>query len=218
MFIETPQTREAWLKKRLEGIGGSEAAAIIGKSPFKTNQELFLEKTGKVEADDISEKKCVKFGKSAEQHLRELFSLYQPQYDIEYHEFDLLKNEQHPFIFATLDGILHERETGRTGILEIKTTEIRKSTDWDKWTNQIPEQYYIQVLHQMIATGFDFAILLANIRYSKPDENIPNFKTQHYYIDRSECEEDIEYLTKKEVEFWDCVTKGKMPNLILPEI
>jgi putative phage-type endonuclease len=218
LLIETPSNREEWLVKRHEGIGGSEAAAILGLSPYKSNEELWLEKTGQAEPEDISGKDCVVFGKLAELHLRELFALYAPQYEIEYHEFDLLKNEQYPFIFATLDGILHERETGRTGILEIKTTEIRKSTDWDKWDDKIPDQYYIQVLHQMLATGYDFAVLLANIRYFNPNDNFPRFQTKHYYIERSEVEEDIKYLLKEEIGFWTSVQNGRKPNLILPQI
>ena len=37
----------AWLKSRTLGIGGSDAAAILGLNPYKSNVELFEEKTGK---------------------------------------------------------------------------------------------------------------------------------------------------------------------------
>lgn len=218
MKIETPSSREEWLIKRHEGIGGSEAAAILGLSPYKSNTDLWKEKTGQTEPEDISGKDCVIFGKKAEEHLRELFALYAPQYEIEYHEFDLLKNEEYPFVFATLDGILHEKQTGRTGILEIKTTEIRKSTDWDKWDDKIPDQYYIQVLHQMLATGFEFAVLLANIKYLNPKDDFPRFTTKHYYIERSDVTNDIAYLLDEEIKFWDSVKKGRKPNTILPGI
>jgi predicted phage-related endonuclease len=37
--------REGWLKERREGIGGSEAAAILGMNPYMTNVELWEYKT-----------------------------------------------------------------------------------------------------------------------------------------------------------------------------
>ena len=38
--------REEWLKERKKGIGASEASCIIGVNPWKTNVELWQEKTG----------------------------------------------------------------------------------------------------------------------------------------------------------------------------
>lgn len=42
-----------------------------------------------------------------------------------------------PFIFATLDGELTD-SSGRKGILEIKTTEIRRFVDWKSGTDRYP--------------------------------------------------------------------------------
>lgn len=33
-----------WLKARSYGIGGSDAAAVIGKSPYKSNVELLMKR------------------------------------------------------------------------------------------------------------------------------------------------------------------------------
>jgi putative phage-type endonuclease len=94
-----------WLKVRaVQGIGGSETACIIGKNPYKSNLTLWQEKTGKIKPEDISEKPAVKYGKEAEKHIRALFALDYPEYSIEYHEFDILFNDDYPFIFCTLDG------------------------------------------------------------------------------------------------------------------
>ena len=41
------EDEKAWLKGRINGIGGSDASAVIGKNPYKTNIELFEEKTGR---------------------------------------------------------------------------------------------------------------------------------------------------------------------------
>lgn len=48
------ETFDQWLDAR-HGIGGSDASAVIGKNPYKTNQELWMEKTGRAVAPDISD-------------------------------------------------------------------------------------------------------------------------------------------------------------------
>ena len=50
-------SRDEWLEKRRHGIGGSDAAIIMGVSPFSSLMDLWLDKTGQFEAneDDASE-------------------------------------------------------------------------------------------------------------------------------------------------------------------
>lgn len=207
--------REEWLKARLKGIGASEAAAIVGQSPYMTNVELWELKTGRKTAIDISDKPCVQYGKTAEEYLRELFKLDYPQYIVGYDEFGLVANcKECPFIFATLDGDLTEK--GRKGVLEIKTTEIQQSSQWAKWDNQVPQSYFLQILHQLIATGYDFAILNAQIKYHKNGEMLKTIR--NYRIERSDILDDIEYLKSEEIKFWQYVLEDKRPPLKLPQI
>ena len=206
-------TRKEWHLLRKKGIGASEAAAVIGLSPYKTNVELWEEKTGRREPEDISEKPYVKYGTEAEKHLRALFALDFPQYEVNYKDFDMRYNSDYPFIFATLDGDLTEKATGRKGILEIKATEIMKSMQYEKWKGRIPQNYYIQVIHQLLATGFDFAVLKAQLKSAYGDVRLT---TKHYHIEREEVLEDISYLLQREILFWECVQEDRKPNLILP--
>ena len=39
-------SREEWLRYRRKGIGGSDAAAVLGLSPFCTKRDLYYDKTG----------------------------------------------------------------------------------------------------------------------------------------------------------------------------
>jgi len=57
--------KEEWLEERKNGIGGSDAATILGLNPYKTNIDLWEEKTGRKEAIDISDKPYVKYGTEA---------------------------------------------------------------------------------------------------------------------------------------------------------
>ena len=58
------ENREQWLKARQKGIGGSDAAAVLGLSPWKSNVRLWEEKTGLREPEDISDKGLFASGRS----------------------------------------------------------------------------------------------------------------------------------------------------------
>ena len=77
-------SHDEWLRNRGYGIGGSDASAIVGLNPYKSNVELFEEKTGKTAPEDISEKPYVRYGTLAEPHIRALFALDYPEYEVIY--------------------------------------------------------------------------------------------------------------------------------------
>lgn len=210
------KTREEWLTNRTSCIGGSDAACILGLNPYKTNQQLFLEKTGQAKADDISDKDCVVYGTKAEEHLRALFALDFPQYEVLYEENNMWTNDNYPFAHASLDGWLVDKTTGRKAILEIKTSTITNSQGWEKWKNKIPTNYYCQILHYFMVTEFDFAILKAKLIYQF--DTMPNMQIRHYFIERSEVENDIKHLIEHEINFAQRISTGSKPDLILPTI
>ena len=108
------KTHEEWLQARQNGIGASEAAAVIGRSPWLDNVELWRRKTGRTQAPDISNNEAVAYGHAAEAPIRELFVLDYPGYEVTYGgAFDMVRHPEHPFILATLDGRLLEKDTGR---------------------------------------------------------------------------------------------------------
>lgn len=212
------KTREEWLAERKTFIGGSEASAILGLNPYKSNIEVWQEKTGRIIPEDISHKPYVKYGIEAEQYLTALFALDYPQYNVKgNNDYTVYRHPKHLFIAGTLDGELVEKETGRKGVLEIKTTEILNSMHREKWNDRVPDNYYIQVLHYLLATGWDFAVLKAQLKtvYDGTDVRL---NTRHYHIERADVREDLNYLLEQEIRFWQYVEKDKKPPLVLPEI
>ena len=209
-------SREEWLEHRHNGIGGSEISAIIGCNPYMTNVDLWKYKTGQLEHDDISDKSYVKYGINAEPLLRELFKLDYPEYEVFYEENNSFKNDKYPFALASLDGWLVERETGRKGVWECKTTNILQSMQKEKWNGRIPDNYYCQVLMYMAVIEADFAVLKAQLKTEFNGEVY--CQTKHYKIERSDVEQDIEYIMQKGAEFWEYVKTRKQPPLLLPEI
>lgn len=140
-----------------------------------------------------------------------------PQYEVSHDENTIIKHPKYPFLFASLDGQLVDKETGELGILEIKTTNILQSMQKEKWKEKIPDNYFCQVLHYLNVTGYSFAILKAQLKYDF-DGDI-KLETRHYKINRCDFEEDIKELEKAEVEFWTkYVEKDIQPPLELPNL
>lgn len=206
---------QEWLSGRMNGIGGSDASAVVGMNPYKSNIDLFEEKIGRRIPEDISDKPCVIYGKMAEDPIRELFRLDYPEYQVDHHEFRILQSIQYPFMQASLDGELTD-PSGRRGILEIKTTNILQSMQREKWNDRIPDNYYIQVLHYLLVTGYEFVVLRAHLVSEWGRDKRTTVK--HYFIEREEVRDDLDMLLEEEKKFWAYVESGRKPPLILPEI
>lgn len=209
---------EEWHRQRQQGIGASESSAVIGLSPYTTNVDLWRRKTGRKQAPDISNDACVEYGHAAEGPIRELFALDYPEYEVTYGgAYDLVRNPEYPFIFATLDGRLTRKKDGKKGVLEIKTTEILRSMQKEKWDDRIPDNYFSQICHQLIATGFDFAALHAQLKRVWDGDIRTERRT--YFIEREDILDSIEYLKAEEIKFWrEYVEKDVEPPLILPRL
>lgn len=214
--METFKGRGEWLRARSQFIGGSDAGCILGLNPWKSNLDLYREKTGLQEPEDISDKDIVKYGVAAEPHLRALFALDYPEYKVDYVENNIWMNDDIDWAHASLDGWLTDPE-GRKGILEIKTANIQNAAQKEKWQGQIPPSYFCQILHYLMVTEWDFAILSAWLKYEIPGEE-PFAHVKRYRIERSEVEDDIEYLRAEENKFWECVKNNVEPPRKLPEL
>lgn len=183
-----------------------------------SNVELFKIKTGRKEQEDISNKPYVQYGIAAEPLIREIFKLNYPNYEVFYEENNSFVNDKYPFAAASLDGWIIEKDTGRHGIWECKTTEIMSSVQKDKWQDKIPMNYFCQLLHYfLVREDCEFAHLTALLTWKIPGEEVYQ-QMRNYHIERSEVLEDIEYLKDEEAKFFENLKNGTMPPLILPEI
>lgn len=212
-------SREEWLEHRKQFLGGSDASAVIGVNGWKSNVDLFLEKTGQVIPEDISDKPNVRFGIDAEPVIRELFKLSYPKYKVEYVENNSWFNDKYPFAAVSHDGWLTEIETGRKGIWECKTTEIVSSMSKEQWNGRLPDNYYAQLIHSlMVREDCEFAHLTALLTFKFDDKEIYQ-QIKNYHIERQDVLDDIKYLAKEEKHYWnEYVQSGKKPPLKLPPL
>ena len=205
-------SREDWLEQRVrQGIGGSEAAAVVGMSPFMTTLDLWREKHGVQEHKDLSDNAAVQQGVMMESPLREFYIATHHQYQLDYNPYDILFQSERKWLFATLDGELTD-EHGRMGILEIKTATPNGKQGWLNWADgQMPQHYYIQTLHQLLSTGYDFVRLFACLYSMNGDMTL-----REYEIERCEVEADMQWLLEKETAFYEKnIIGGAMPSTTL---
>ena len=209
------KSREEWLKARQEFIGGSDVACILGLNPYKTNVQLFREKKGMVEPDDLSDNPLVQYGTQAEEHIRALFALDHQDLQVDYVPNNAWRNTKYSFASASLDGTLSEKATERKGIFECKTATITSKAQAEKWKDgKIPDNYYCQVLYYLGVTEWDFVFLRANLKYEMPDKDL-SIITRDFHIERSEVEEDIAIVMKAATDFAERLKKNEEPPLLL---
>ena len=162
------------------------------------------------EMDDI-----IEYGTKAEEHLRELFKLtYKYKYKVS-HSNDFLVSKNNKMFGGSLDGEILDLETNQMGVLEIKTARINNSIQSYSWKNQIPQRYFIQGLHYLNITNYDFIIYCVELRYEI--DNKVWFKRYDVRIDRKELVDDLKYLEEAVLSFWnDYVVPKKQPNAVIP--
>lgn len=209
-FIDYPD-RKTWLENRYKTLGASEIGIACGISRFKSISDLWEEKTGRRQAEDITENERVHYGTEAEKYLRALFALkHEKGYRVEYFPYRVYFNEEEPYLTATLDGLITRLMDGAKGGYECKTVLVQSKRTLEEWDNRIPETYYCQILQQMYAAGLDFVMLNAELRF--PDNNAD---IREYLVERSNVENDIKWVVRKGQDFKRYVLTDKRPPITM---
>lgn len=141
-------SREEWLRYRRKGIGGSDAAAIMRISPFRTARDIYFDKLGVVSADNADENwVALRIGSLLEDLVAEIFTR-----KTGLPVFQIKKMFQHPtyqFMLADVDYFIR-LPNGKIAILEIKTTNCHAAKHWWKEGEEIvPDYYEAQGRHYM---------------------------------------------------------------------
>lgn len=150
--IPLPATQAEWLKLRQIGIGGSDVAALLGISKWRTPLDVYR---SKVEEPEEFDNASMEWGRRLEPVIRQKYADTVGM-AVQVPEF-MFRHPDHPFMIADVDGI---REDGR--IVEIKTARTQQG--WgEEETDEIPDYYKTQVQHYMTvlgATSCDVAVLI----------------------------------------------------------
>ena len=197
--IDTNKLKHAdWLEYRKKGLGGSDIAAAIGFSPWKSQYELYLEKKGLTEPTFSDEaKERMDIGKKIEDFIVSLFQEKHPEFTIELHPW-IYHHVAVDWAIANIDRILYSKES--RGILEIKNVGEMSSWSNDWKNDEIPFYYMAQIQHYMFVSNLDWAYLACLVGGNK---------YRDYHIKRDD--ELITLIESQAGEFWSMVESGQEP-------
>ncbi len=190
-------SKQEWLRYRLQGIGGSDVAAALGKSRWGTPIQIYLLKTGQEDYPDLSTVEAVEWGEKMEDLIAQKY-MEKNKVDVKRLNF-IICHDKHKFMIANIDREIPRNKDGLCGILECKTHNAY--TGFKEWKDgEIPIEYLYQGFHYLAVTGYDYldyAVLIGG---------------NHYIECRIEKDEEIiNQLIKDESEFWQRVINKKPP-------
>lgn len=144
-FVTLDQSGAEWLAWRQKGVGGSDAAVLMGANPWCQPSELRDRKLGVV--SEMYENERMARGKRLEPIVREMYE------DLTGLKMTpaCVEHESFPWFMASLDGITENGDV----ILEIKCPNDRAHSE--ALRGWIPEYYYPQIQHQLGVTGAKIA-------------------------------------------------------------
>jgi putative phage-type endonuclease len=154
--------RAQWLDERRKGIGGTDAAAILGFSPYETEHDVWLAKMDM--APEKRDTEPMWWGRELEAIIARRYTertgnaLLDPQH--EDGRKRLVYHPDFPHLIGSPDRLVIGKERG----LEIKTASPWMSEEWgEEGSDSIPRHHLIQCAHYMAITGFrrwDVAVLI----------------------------------------------------------
>jgi putative phage-type endonuclease len=192
MAIIAFKTREEWLKARNDGIGGSEAAAVMGVSPFESALSLFSRKLGLM--PEIQDNERMYWGRHLEEAIAADYERRTGRVLTDPGPYTIYRHETFPHMFCTPDRII---EANPPGILQIKTARPGAKTEF---MEQVPVHYQVQLQHEMICCGVSwgaFAVFFGDY--------------DHLYFDVDFHGRFAQVLITQEQSFWSKVKMGVPP-------
>jgi len=190
-------TNAEWLKIRKTGIGGSEVAALFGKSNYASPLSIYMDKL----SDEVIEQDndFLEWGRTLEPIIRDKIPgkfKKATGTDIHVEEYPfMMQSKENPFMLANIDGLFDPQQDckfneqigpdeweeyfipkGLIGGLEIKTGSGFTMKNWKD--GMLPDGYFLQTQHYMAVTGLPYFFVYALIdkallrRYVPRDEEI----------------------------------------------
>lgn len=152
-------SRTDWLEARRTGIGGTDAAAILGLSRFSNKMQVYFDKTGPLTISGDGEvrvggtREAAYWGLALEDEVARAWSGLTGKRVRRRN--GIVRKPDEPWMFASLDRVVVREDA----LLEVKTTSAYTA---DRWADgAIPPEYFAQVQHYLYVTGFSTAYIAA---------------------------------------------------------
>lgn len=194
-------SRNQWLEYRRLGIGGSDVAAIMGISPFRTARDVYYDKLGIAEVEGYEGNwVAMEMGNLLEGLVAEIF-----RHKTGFEVYQVKKMFQHPahrFMLADVDSFITMPD-GTKAILEIKTTNYNaKGRWWRDGMETVPPYYEAQGRHYMAVTDIDRVFFCCLYGNTEDETIIRELRRDAAY------EEEMIFLERQ---FWEGHVQKKVP-------
>lgn len=186
----TKLARPEWLTLRRQGIGSSDAAAVMESSPYHSAYSVHAEKAGLWDPEDEKKRDFFDWRLALEPVILDHAD---HQEDIGPMQRNLmLRSIEYPHMLANPDGLTP------TQVVESKT-----ANGWDesRWDFGIPDHYCYQGMHLMIVSGKRQCVFPVMFGCNEP---------RYFVLDWDQRLADL--LIEQEAEFWANVLAGKAPD------
>lgn len=207
--VDLVQRSPEWHAWRRHGVSASDAATILGISPYKTPWRLWAEKTGRLQPEDLSRNPNVRRGVRLEDVARQAVEKYVDECGGVLLPV-CVEHESMPWLRASFDGLNDQNEPVELKCPADSTLEKVKadmSLDTIKAEGEQSEAYrlyYPQVQFQMMVVGAQRGYLAF---YSEKDGG--QLITFTLDLDL----ELVSELSTKAKAFWDTVQNDKAPPM-----
>jgi putative phage-type endonuclease len=188
-------------------IGGSDAGAILGLSPWATPYEVWLEKIGEAKPEDPKKQKFFARRKRQEPVVLEMLL---DEKGIKAKSVNTRHfHHAHPFLSCEIDAIGESADLGADLEIEIKTVHPFAAKEWGtEDTDEIPPHYTAQALHGLMVTGRERRLVAALI-------GVDDLRI--YMVERDD--ETLAQMLEHELAFWKMVqTRTPPPAVKLSDV
>lgn len=212
-YIRTLEmTYDQWVESRRKGIGGSDVAAVLGLSKYKTPLDIYYQKIDGVRQP---ENQAMFAGKLLEPVVAEWYAKDSGRTVVRDNKIRIHKDFD--FLIANLDRVILPQNGEGRGILEIKTAGVYAAKYWQE---EPPVEYVCQIQHYFDVTGYtwgEFAVLIGGQEFKRypierDDEfiRLKNERLTAFWYDHIEKQVPPEPSTPEEVEQLYPVSAGKV--------
>ena len=180
--IQIEDAHTEWLRSRKQGIGGSDASAILGFNAWKSAFELYIDKTSEVV--EVIDNEAIHWGNVLEDVVAEEFTRLTGKKVRRRNQ--TFKHPKYDFMIANIDRDV----VGEKALLECKTTNAFNSDAWQD--DDIPPAYMCQLQHYMAVLDYEKAYIAVLIGGQK-----------FVWKEIPRDDEFIELMIQAEKDFWE---------------
>lgn len=209
MTTVTGPSRVAWLEWRRQGIGASDAAALVGLHPWVSPMSVYFDKRGEIN-DEQEPTEAMEWGLRLEQVVAEAWAEknQRPIQRFQPYSADAMRvHPEHPWMQASLDALVIADDSAldfadRGDLIPEAVLELKTASGWatHDWEEGVPPHVIVQAQWQLAVMDLPVAYVACLVGGQKFVQDV---------VERDD--EMIAGLIKAGGQFWQQIQAGIPP-------